>query len=287
MTEAFVFTETDRTKSKWIARVYQDFIKNARRSRTTLRGLFYHALQMKSSDYPICGGFVGEIRITRPFQESDGEKLLKWMRKSRELGFISADAILEEPIDATEQIFLPEIVANRPYSLEVWVNKSALNPLLYPVCQKYGAALVSVRGRASDYAISALLRRCNQPIIILSLSDLSPSGALFCQDLAEKIEKSEPLDCKDIKIRSIGLKPKQVRDLNLPLIEPKKGMASREEQNRFKEYVKNCEINPRKIAELDSLEAHYPGGIAGFLDISLSSFISDPNFARKKAIGSD
>ena len=107
MTEAFVFTETDRTKSRWVARTYQDFVKNTGRPRTTLRGLFYYALQMKASDYPICGGFVGEIRITRPYHESDGEKLAKWMSKARSLGFIPADAILEET--AGEQIFLPEI----------------------------------------------------------------------------------------------------------------------------------------------------------------------------------
>lgn len=53
--KAYVFTETDKTKSKWVARVYQDFLRRTGRPRTTLRGLFYHALQMKDSEYPICG----------------------------------------------------------------------------------------------------------------------------------------------------------------------------------------------------------------------------------------
>ena len=184
MTEAFVYTETDRTKSKWVARTYQDFVKNTGRSRTTLRGLFYYALQMKASDYPICGGFVGEIRITRPYHENDGEKLPKWMSKARRLGFIPADAILEET--AGEQIFLPEIVQLRPYSLEVWVAKSALNPLLYPICQKHGVTLVSVNGRASDDAISALYQRCRHPTIILCLSDLSPIGRILQQRSGDK-----------------------------------------------------------------------------------------------------
>lgn len=41
MTEAFVYTETDRTKSKWVAESYRRFVRETGRSRTTLRGLFY------------------------------------------------------------------------------------------------------------------------------------------------------------------------------------------------------------------------------------------------------
>ena len=276
MTEAFVYTETDRTKSRWVARAYQDFVKSTGRSRTTLRGLFYHALQMKASDYPICGGFVGEIRITRPYHENDGQKLSKWMSKARTLGFIPADAVLEET--AGEQIFLPENAPPRPYSLEVWINKSALNPLLYPVCQKHGAALVSVSGRAPGEAISALYQRSRQPTIILCLSDLSPGGAFFCRDLADDIDQARPtLGSRDIKLGCIGLKPEQVLDLKLPLVTA--SANSKEDQNRFKRYLKPYPIDPRKMAELDCLEVCYPGGVAGFLNESLIKYQSgfDPD----------
>jgi len=276
MTEAFVYTETDRTKSKWVARTYQDFVKNTGRSRTTLRGLFYHALQMKVSDYPICGGFVGEIRITRPYHENDGEKLSKWMSKARRLGFIPADSILEET--AGEQVFPSEIVLERPYSLEVWVAKSALNPLLYPICQKQGVTLVSVNGRASEEAISALYQRCRRPTIILCLSDLSPSCAFFSSDLATKIAGARPsTGSRDIKLKCIGLKPEQVLDLLLPLITA--NTNSKEDHNRFKRYLKPYPIDPRKMAELDCLEVNYPEGIAGFLSDSLAKYLSgfDPD----------
>ena len=83
MTEPFAYTETDRTKSKWLANVYQDFVKNIGRSN---RALFYYALQRNVSDYPICGYFVGEIRVTRPYHEMDGEKLPKWNKKSSRAG---------------------------------------------------------------------------------------------------------------------------------------------------------------------------------------------------------
>jgi hypothetical protein len=276
MTEAFVYTETDRTKSRWVARTYQDFVKNTGRSRTTLRGLFYYALQMKASDYPICGGFVGEIRITRPYHENDGEKLPKWMSKARRLGFIPADAILEET--EGEHIFLPEIGKYRPFSLEVWVSKSALNPLLDPICQKHGATLVSVDGRASEDAISALYQRCSDPTIILCLSDLSPCGAFFSSDLATKIARAKPsMGSRDIKLNCLGLKPEQVLDLKLPLVNA--NINSKDNHNRFKRYLKPYPIDPRKIADLDCLEVCYPEGVAGFLEDCLSKYLSgfDPN----------
>jgi len=271
MTEAFVYTETDRTKSKWVARTYQDFVKKTGRSRTTLRGLFYHALQMKAADYPICGGFVGEIRITRPYHENDGEKLSKWMSKARRLGFIPADAILEETTG--EQIFLPESVQVLPYSWEVWVAKSALNPLLYPICQKNGVTLVSVNGKASEEAILALNQRCRDPTIILCLSDLSPSGAFFSKDLAAKIARTgTSTGNRDIKLDFLGLKPEQVLNLKLPLVNA--NTNSKEDQNRFKSYLKPYSIDPRKMAELDCLEVYYPEGIAGFLDDALAKYLS-------------
>lgn len=269
MTEPFVDTETDRTKSKWLAKTYHEFVENIGRSRTTLRALYYYALQRKASDYPICGWFVGEIRITRPYHESDGDKLPKWMSKARKLGFIPADAILDEI--PGEYIFLPEIHQERPYSVEVWLNKSALNPLLYPICQKHGVTLVSVNGRASEDAIRALYQRCDPPTIILCLSDLSPSSAFFCRDLAIGIAKSRPSGGNaDIRLKCIGIKPEQVFELNLPMVHS--SIDLKEDQERYKRYLKSHALDPRKTVELDALEVYYPGGIAGFLENILSKY---------------
>jgi len=275
MTEAFVDTETDRTKSRWVARVYHDFEAEFGRSRTTQRSLFYYALRRKASDYPICGGFVGEIRITRPYHESDGERLSKWVGRARRLGFIPADAIFDEA--PVEQILPPRVPRQEPNSIEVWLNKSSFNQLLHPVCEKHGATLVSVQERASKVAIESLNQRCDRAgtdrsTIILCLSDLSPVNVPFCEDLAAKIAESGPSH-RDIKVKRIGLGPEQVVDLRIPMVRAADG--SKEERDRFKGYLKPYPLDSKRMAELDALEVYYPGGIVGFLDESLSKYAGE------------
>ncbi len=269
--EAFVETETDRTKSRWVARAYGDFVAEFGRPRTTLRALFYYALQRKASDYPICGGFVGEIRITRPYHESDGEKLQKWVGRAKRLGVLPADAILDEV--PGEQVLLPTFPCKGPLYIEVWLNKSSLNQLLRPVCERHGATLASVEGRASKEAIKALRQRCDcqgtgRSALILCLSDLSPASSPFREDLEARIAESGLSE--NIKLKRIGLEPEQVLDLKLPMVRATAG--SKEERERFKRYLKSYPLDSKKMDELDALEVYYPGGVAGFLEAALSKY---------------
>lgn len=270
MSETIVYTETDKTKSLWVAKVYNDFVNELGRSRTTQRALFSYALKRNVSDYPICGGFVGEIRITRPYHESDGEKLPKWIRKAKDLGFIPMDAIFDEI--PGENIFSPQKLKRRQDSVEVWLNKSSFNPLLHPVCETHGVTLVSVNGRASAEAIKALYKRCSPRTVILCLSDLSPSGAFFDADLYTNIGKLKPPESNaEILVKRIGLKPEQVLELKIPMVTGK--IESKEDRDRFKRYLKPYSLDPSKIAELDALEVYYRGGIATFLDQILSTSV--------------
>ncbi|OPY54134.1 MAG: hypothetical protein A4E49_01179 [Methanosaeta sp. PtaU1.Bin112] len=267
MMQASSYTETDRTKSKWVAKVYQDFVKEMGRSRTTLRGLFYYALQRTVSDYPICGGFVGEIRITRPYHENDGEKLAKWTKKARSLGFIPADSILEEmPGEHTifpHKFFLESGNCDLPH-IEVWLSKSAAGPLLYSVCERHGIVLVLVQGRPSQDTIADLFRRHNSPTTILCLSDLSQREAFFSQELAKDIERYRPeASSLKVDVQRIALLPEQIQQLKIPMIRAPK---AKENKDEFKKYLAPFSLDPKNIGEIDALEVYYPGGIACFLD---------------------
>ncbi len=276
MTEAFVETETHRTKCKWVARALQDFGK----PRTTIRALFYHALRRKESDYPICGGFVGEIRVTRPYHESDGERLPKWANKARELGYVPKDAFLEEV--PGEYVFLPDFASQtRPYRIELWLNRSAFNPLLMPICAKHNTALVSISGCPLDGAVEAFLRR-SQGIttIILCLSDLSIRGFTFCRDLAQAVARGNNQNKRDIRLRHIALTPGQVLEQKIPMVPGE--MGTKKYHGLYKEYLRSFGLDPRRMAELDALEAYYPRGIAGFVEDALSRYTQDLDLDKKE-----
>jgi hypothetical protein len=137
MTEPFVSSEVDRTKSKWVAKAFREF----GRPKSTLRAFFYFCLQRPEPDYPICGGFVGEIRVTRPYHESDSEKLTKWAEKAQKMGLLPHNAFLRE--EPGEHTILPEGSNSQTPRLELWLNRGAYNPLLKPACSRHEAVLVS------------------------------------------------------------------------------------------------------------------------------------------------
>ena len=266
MTEPFVDTETDRTKSRWVAEALRDFA----RPRTTVRALFYFAMRRGVSDYPICGKLVGEIRICRPYTEGDGERLPKWVSRARKLGFIPEDAILDETPE--EQVFLPGTSSNDETKprIEVWVNKSSLNQLILPVCTNHGATLVSVSSKPSRAAVENLCQRSDRPTIILCLSDLSVGTFSFCRDLATAIADAKSAEGKDIRVKRIGLTPKQVFDLAIPMVQGEQG--SKEDRKMYETYIKPYEFSRKRMAELDALEAYHLGGLAKFVEEALSRY---------------
>ena len=290
MTEPFADTETDRTKSRWVSRVYLDFVKDTGRSRTTPRALFHYAMKRAVADYPICGSFVGEIRVMRAYHESDGAKLPKWIKKAVKLGFIPQDAMIFEA--PGEHVFLPGTSFHRPFSIEVWINRSSFDPLLRPVCEKHGAVFVSVDGRASEGAVEGLSRRIHGPKAILCLCDHNDCSASFPLDLAAKIAGSRPSDVSlDIKLKCIALLPEQISNMKIPLSSGKansKRPNPGEKISGLMRYFKRYAVDSGKTAdsgqtaELDFLEICYPGGIAAFLDRCLydleSNFDADRQY---------
>jgi len=278
MTEPFVDSEVDKTKSRWVAKACREF----GRPKTTLRALFYYALSRNEPDYPICGGFVGEIRCTRQYHECDGEKLPKWAGKARRLGFIPADAFLEEM--PGEHVFLPAVqpVAEGYIPIEVWLNRSAFNPLLQPICEKHGAVLVSVSGQPSKEAIEGLFARCGSlTTIILCMSDLSADSFTFCENLKKIIDKEKGQSERSIQVKHAGITPEEVLELKIPMVPGRKSTA--ENQKKYRSHLMPYGLSDKRMAELDALEAHYPGGIAGFLDKILSEERAYPNSDRQVA----
>jgi len=271
----------DRTKTGWVAGVYREF----GRHQTTVAALYYFALGREAADYPICGGFVGEIRAVRRYHETDCPKLEKWVDRAKLFGRLPEDAILEPlvgefvPPEAEEaeegEVGVKEAGAagsERP-RIELWMAGPGLARLVLPVCMKMDAALISVDGRPTPEAAERLIDRARgarsrgrRPTVVFCLSDLSPSGVVFCRDLASliKYQISSGGDGPDLRMGRVGLSPRQVLDLGIPTIPGRAG--SKEEKKFYSRRVKPHGLDPERIAELDAIEARHPGGITGFVE---------------------
>mgnify|MGYP001209336356 CR=1 FL=1 len=274
MTDAFVSSEVDRTKSRWVAKVFKEF----GRPKTTLRGLFYFALSRAEADYPICGGFVGEIRITRPYHENDGPKLVKWADKAQRLDFLPANALLKE--EPGEHTILPEACSSQTHRVEFWLNRSAFNPLLAPVCARHGAVLVSTES-ISNNLVEKLLDRAACRTTILCLSDLSLKSFLFCDSLNAALAQFRHRHAPEIRVHRVGLSPEQVLRWKIPMVSQEKG--SKEASRQFKSHLQAYGLDHKKMAELDALEAFYPKGIAGFCEDLLTEYGKDVSDTKEGA----
>ena len=210
----------------------------------------------------------------RPYHEQDGFKLLKWARKSKEMGFVPPEALIEETSEEGRFLAWEMQTNGRMSSLpatEIWLNKPSLSSLLVPICKKGGISLIWFDGWPSQEAVASLFARASVHTTILTLSDLDLKRAFFAQELAELIESSRPGGSSArIEVKSIGLVPEQVGELKIPMVQGVRGSKDKEE--RYRRYLEETSIDPRMMAELDALEVCYSGGVAAFLNDSLSRY---------------
>jgi len=164
----------------------------------------------------------------------------------------------------------------QPYHLEVWAEKSTMNDVLLPVCEKYGVNLVTGAGEMSITAALAFLeraRRADRPCRIFYISDFDPAGMGMPISVARKIEyflRERDLDL-GVKLEPIALLQEQCRQYRLPRTPIKETERRREKfENTFGEGA----------TELDALEALYPGELARLVQDAISTY-HDPEIAER------
>ncbi len=169
-------------------------------------------------------------------------------------------------VDISQNVYLkvPEpvvsgfdyLLSDQRYHLELWVEKSTMNPVLEPVCRQYGMVLVEGVGFQSITSAIQLLQRANgRPVRVFYVSDFDPAGQSMARAVARQVEFNIPRYAPDIDIRieQIALTREQVEEFDLPRIPIKESDRRRE----------NFETeNGAGAVELDALEALHPGSLA-------------------------
>jgi transcriptional regulator with XRE-family HTH domain len=172
--------------------------------------------------------------------------------------------------------------ADQPYLLEVWIEKSTMDDVLVPLCQRLGANLVTSVGMQSiTNAVKMLQRtvRIGKPARIFYISDFDPAGDCMPVGVARQAEfwLARYAPHADIKLTPLALTHDQVVQYQLPRIPVKESDTRR---GRFEERYGAGAV------ELDALEALHPGALAAIVTTALRPYL-DRTLPQRLAAAAD
>lgn len=147
------------------------------------------------------------------------------------------------------------------YHLEVWCEKSTMNDVLLPICQRYEANFVTGVGEQSITSTIDLIRRAIQsrkPVRVFYISDFDPAGRSMPVAVARKAEfYIQKLDPEiDFRLFPIVLTEEQCKTYCLPRT-PIKDTEKRKDHFEL--------AFGTGATELDALEALHPGALGDLL----------------------
>jgi len=158
--------------------------------------------------------------------------------------------------------------ADQKYQVELWCEKSTMNDIITPLCQKYGVNYVYGTGELSLTAVYQLLKRMEatkKPCRILYVSDFDPAGMSMPVAVSRKLEflLSKHDMAFDVRLFPVVLTFDQCGHYQLPRtpIKPTEGRAT-DWQNRFGDGA----------TELDALQAIHPGELGKILEKAIRHY---------------
>jgi hypothetical protein len=169
--------------------------------------------------------------------------------------------------------------AEQDYHLEVWCEKSTMNDVLAPLCQRYGANLQTGLGELSITATLLLVQRLQQaskPARIFYVSDFDPAGQSMPVAVSRKIEyfvRTFGLYL-DVRVFPVVLTLEQVQHYQLPRTPIKETERRR---GGFEERYGEGAV------ELDALEALYPGELEAVLSQYIECYYDSTLASRVEA----
>jgi len=162
------------------------------------------------------------------------------------------------------------------FHLECWCEKSTMNDVLGPLCQRYGMNLQTGLGELSITATLALVHRLQEagkPARIFYISDFDPAGLSMPVSVSRKVEyfvRTLHLSV-DVRVFPVILTAEQVHAYQLPRTPIKETERRRGGfEDRYGEGA----------VELDALEALYPGELQRVLSQCIEYYF-DPTLEQR------
>ena len=165
----------------------------------------------------------------------------------------------------------------QPYMIELWCEKSTMDDIIIPLCNKFDANYVPATGFQSITGAINLLQRAknyNKPVRIFYISDFDPAGDTMPVAVSRQIEywfeKYSP--GVDIKVKPLVLTLDQINHYELPDA-PIKGSDKRAAKFEALYGVSGA-------VELDALDAIHPGELEKIISGAFKDY-RDPTLADR------
>lgn len=205
-----------------------DYAKN--HAPVTVRQLFYAAtvadipgIEKTEGGYNKVQAQCLELRRTGRLPYHCIADATRYMRKPRT--FDGWEAALQD----TANLYRKSLWADSGEEVEIWLEKSALAGVLYPVTSEYDVPLMPTGGYTSEtFAYGAVnsIRDTGKTLVIYALYDFDRSGQDAACSLQEKVERFGMEFDVPVQFQQLGLSFDQVEDLNLPTRPAKRNSAA-------------------------------------------------------------
>ena len=195
----------------------------------TVRGLYYQAtvaqvpgIEKVEAGYRKVQAQTLKLRRDHRMPYNVIADATRYMRKPR-----SFDG-WEDALRATARTYRKALWADSKVEVEIWLEKSALAGVLYPVTADFDVPLMPTGGQTSEtFAFEAVeaMRGTGRRLVVYALYDFDASGASARESLREKVERFGREYGVPVEFHGLGLTLEQVRDMGLPTRPHKRNTA--------------------------------------------------------------
>ncbi|MFJ1293233.1 hypothetical protein ACEPPZ_14295 [Paracoccus yeei] len=229
----------------------------------TVRQLFYAAtvagvagIDKTEAGYNKVQVQVLDLRRAGRLRYSSISDSTRYMRKPRTFNG------WKDALEDTAQLYRKALWADSDKAVEVWLEKSALAGVLYPVTSEYDVPLMPTGGYSSEtFAYGAVdnLRHTGKTLVIYALYDFDRSGEDAAKSLQEKVTRFGGEFDVPVEFHQLGLTYQQVLTLELPT-RPAKRNTTADQRWPYDFAAELDAIPPDTLREMvrDAIEDHLP-----------------------------
>lgn len=168
----------------------------------------------------------------------------------------------EDALQDCARIYRKDLWADTDVEVEIWIEKSALAGVIYPVTAEYDVPLMPTGGFTSEtfaYEAVVRLRGSGRKLVVYSLYDFDRSGRDAARSLREKVVRFGGEYGVTVEFNDLGLSEAHVRDLALPTRPPKRKTKA-DQRWQYDHAAELDAVPPDTMRQIvrDAIEAHLP-----------------------------